>query len=206
MFLVVGVGNILLSDEGIGVHLVRDIEKENIFENTIFVDLGTSSFDIISYLNEDSIFFNKKNDDNLNGKNYKKYKNYKNFESHSKDIKKVDKDADNKRFIEKLVIIDSIIAKDISPGSVLKLSLEDLKKRQKTNFSLHQIELVDSLKLSMLDSEFHQTMFPQTMILGVVPYNISKFSIELSSKLKILYPNILEKVKREIISFFNPSF
>lgn len=206
MFLVVGVGNILLSDEGIGVHLVRDIEKENIFENTIFVDLGTSSFDIISYLNEDSIFFNKKNDDNLNGKNYKKYKNYKNFKSHSKDIKKVDKDADNKRFIEKLVIIDSIIAKDISPGSVLKLSLEDLKKRQKTNFSLHQIELVDSLKLSMLDSEFHQTMFPQTMILGVVPYNISKFSIELSSKLKILYPNILEKVKREIISFFNPSF
>ncbi len=54
--LIIGIGNILLSDEGVGIHIVRQLQRQQtkdkeFFHNTEFVDIGTSSFDIISYIN-----------------------------------------------------------------------------------------------------------------------------------------------------------
>ena len=151
MNLVVGAGNILLSDEGIGIHLVQDLERENIFEDTSYADIGTSSLDISSYIDDRT---------------------------------------------EKLVLIDCIRTESFPPGTVFRLSVDDLRKRQARNFSLHQIELVDSIKLNSLDSGI-----PPTIVIGIAPADIGTFSMELSDALKAKYPDILSKVKKIISDF-----
>ncbi len=49
--LVLGVGNILMADEGIGVHVVREMSfLEELPENVELLDGGTSALDLIPYL------------------------------------------------------------------------------------------------------------------------------------------------------------
>jgi hydrogenase maturation protease len=173
--LIIGAGNILLSDEGIGIHILKELEKsaaeatgnlkrpgdkmpgagENdagIFAYTSFVDIGTSSIDIGLYLCGS---------------------------------------------IEKLVIIDCIKANGYNPGTVFKLGIDDLRKRQKESFSLHQMELVDNLKIQSIISTI-----PDTLILGIVPYDTDSFSMDLSETLKETFPEIISKVKSQIKEFF----
>ena len=47
---VLGVGNILLGDEGIGVHVVRELEKEKLPGNVELMDAGTALFSIVHLL------------------------------------------------------------------------------------------------------------------------------------------------------------
>ena len=50
--LILGVGNYLMGDEGVGVHAVRDIEKLDLPENVDVVDGGTGGFHLLSYLQD----------------------------------------------------------------------------------------------------------------------------------------------------------
>jgi len=161
--LIIGTGNILLSDEGVGIHIVRQLQRQQtkdkeLFHNTEFVDIGTSSFDIISYIN--------------NG------------------VTKV-------ALIEKVVIIDCMKADGYLPGTVFKLTPDDLRKRQKEKYSLHQMELMDTLRmLSIIEK------LPEILILGIVPEDINKFSTKLSDSIAEKFPVILSKIKKEIVDFF----
>ena len=46
--LILGIGNVLLGDEGIGVHAVRQLEKETLPENVHLLDGGTGGFHLLS--------------------------------------------------------------------------------------------------------------------------------------------------------------
>jgi hydrogenase maturation protease len=46
--LVLGIGNVLLGDEGIGVHTVRALEGETLPENVRLLDGGTGGFHLLS--------------------------------------------------------------------------------------------------------------------------------------------------------------
>jgi len=48
--LVVGMGNLLYRDEGIGVHVAQEMEKMKLPEQMELLDIGTSTMDLISYL------------------------------------------------------------------------------------------------------------------------------------------------------------
>ncbi|MCK6683855.1 MAG: HyaD/HybD family hydrogenase maturation endopeptidase [Thermoanaerobaculia bacterium] len=50
--LVLGVGNLLMRDEGIGVHVVRELEREEWPERITVLDGGTGGFHLLSYLCE----------------------------------------------------------------------------------------------------------------------------------------------------------
>jgi len=50
--LVVGVGNILLGDEGVGVHVIRELKKLKLPENVEVLDMGVATFSLSSYLTE----------------------------------------------------------------------------------------------------------------------------------------------------------
>lgn len=50
MNIVIGLGNILFSDEGIGIHIIEELQKRNNIKNTIYADLGSSSMEIDFYL------------------------------------------------------------------------------------------------------------------------------------------------------------
>lgn len=49
---VLGVGNILLGDEGVGVHVVKELEKRDLPENVRLVDGGTGGFNLIGIVAE----------------------------------------------------------------------------------------------------------------------------------------------------------
>ncbi len=50
--LVLGVGNLLMGDEGVGVHVIRNLEAETIPENATLLDGGTGGFHLLSLFQE----------------------------------------------------------------------------------------------------------------------------------------------------------
>jgi len=141
---VIGLGNILLSDEGIGVHVVNHLGSLKQHKNVEFLDLGTSSYEIENHLDTN---------------------------------------------VKTLVVIDCLNASHMAPGSVVKLSIEDLKSSPGIRYSLHQIELIDSLKLISIENEL-----PGISIIGIVPFDTRSLSTEMSAHLKKKFPSILREI------------
>lgn len=48
--LVLGIGNLLMGDEGIGSHLIQELEKENFPETVQLLDGGVGGFHLLEYL------------------------------------------------------------------------------------------------------------------------------------------------------------
>lgn len=48
--LVLGIGNLLMGDEGIGVHVIHQLEKENLPEFVQLLDGGVGGFHLLEYL------------------------------------------------------------------------------------------------------------------------------------------------------------
>ncbi len=48
--LIVGIGNLLCRDEGIGVHVIQEMKKMELPGHIELLDIGTSTMDLISYL------------------------------------------------------------------------------------------------------------------------------------------------------------
>ncbi len=48
--LILGIGNYLMGDEGIGVHVIHALDKEDLPENVDIMDGGTGSFDLMPIL------------------------------------------------------------------------------------------------------------------------------------------------------------
>ena len=50
--LVLGIGNVLLGDEGVGVQVIKELEKLDLPSNVDLLDGGTGGFHLLSYLQE----------------------------------------------------------------------------------------------------------------------------------------------------------
>ena len=48
--LVVGIGNLLLTDEGVGVHIIQELSRMKLPENVELADIGTASFDLLTFM------------------------------------------------------------------------------------------------------------------------------------------------------------
>ena len=48
--LILGVGNLLLSDEGVGIHVVRRLEEMSLPSNVEVIDGGTGGFELVRHL------------------------------------------------------------------------------------------------------------------------------------------------------------
>ena len=54
--LILGVGNLLLQDEGVGIHVIRELEKETLPPDVTLMDGGTGGLHLISWIQDyDSI-------------------------------------------------------------------------------------------------------------------------------------------------------
>jgi hydrogenase maturation protease len=51
---VIGVGNVLLSDEGVGIHIVRQLKKRDISKLVEIHEIGTSSFEFLNVIEGNS--------------------------------------------------------------------------------------------------------------------------------------------------------
>ena len=144
---IVGIGNVLLRDEGIGCHVVHALEGIPL-PGVEVIDGGTCP-DVLQLL----------------------------------------EDAD------KLVIVDAVRGGG-TPGQIYRFHLEDITLEQKPLLSLHDMSLVDSLKLMQL---WHPDFIgiDEAVIIGVEPGEIG-WGLELSSKLQERMPQIISAILSEL--------
>jgi hydrogenase maturation protease len=50
--LVLGIGNLLLCDEGVGVHVVRALQQEELLEDVVALEVGTAFLDALSEIEQ----------------------------------------------------------------------------------------------------------------------------------------------------------
>jgi hydrogenase maturation protease len=146
---VIGVGNILLTDEGVGVHLVNELSRRGRLPGVDLVDGGVAGSALLPIIEEQ----------------------------------------------DKVVLLDCVAA-PFPPGSVLKLFPDDLRRGDNIRYSLHDLNLADTLDLMRL-----RGTLPEIMILGVVPADIETYRIGLSGPLEAKFEEILAKVSAEIEKF-----
>jgi hydrogenase maturation protease len=140
--LILGVGNILLSDEGIGVRVIEYLQTQPLPEDVELVDGGTAGADLIDVL------------------------------------------ADR----ETVIIVDAVEL-DQPPGTIFKLTPEDLLPLPDNPLSMHDLDIPQTLRMTELLG-----CAPKKVIcFGVVPESIQP-GMELTKELASLVPRIAKLV------------
>ena len=144
---VLGIGNLLLRDEGVGVHLVQELAASDIaYVNLNIIDGGTSP-DILSLVDDG---------------------------------------------IDKLIIVDAVKAGN-RPGTIYRFGFADLHLDSETPISLHDIGVLDSLRMmALLDRQPKSTV-----VIGIEPKTID-YGLELSPEVEERLPEIVRLVLKEI--------
>ena len=150
---VIGVGNILLCDEGIGVHVVRELSRRGVPPGVEYLDGGVAGATLLNLIEgEDSV-----------------------------------------------VLVDAVDA-PFPPGTVLRLSPDELAGPRGPSWSLHDLNLAGTLGMMRL-----RGTLPRTLILGVVPADIETYSLDLSEPLASRFEEIVGKVLGEVSALASPS-
>ncbi len=143
--LVLGVGNILLMDEGIGVKAVHELLKEDWPDTVEFLDGGTFTQDIFYVFQE----------------------------------------------YENILVLD-VVKGGEKPGTVYRFTDEELIKDENQTMSLHDIDMMDSLKMAeMLGNK------PKMDILGIQPETIN-WGTDLTETLQKVYSGYLVEARKDI--------
>jgi len=140
---VVGIGNILLKDEGIGCHVVHALEGVPLSDVEI-IDGGTC-LDVLQLLEG----------------------------------------------ADKLVIVDAVMGGGM-PGQIYRFHPEDITLEQGPLLSVHDMGLVDTLKLVQL---WHNV--GEAVIIGVEPGEID-WGLELSPELEEKIPRVIDAILSEL--------
>jgi len=143
---VLGVGNELLKDEGIGVHVARELARRTITFPVEIIEAGTVP-----------------------------------------DCWQGDEP------VGKLVVIDAVYGGG-EPGAIYRFTPEDVEFESSMMTSVHQISLVDSLKLSEVTGNKPQ----KTVIIGVEPKEVA-WGTELSEELRGRIHDVVRIVLKEVI-------
>jgi hydrogenase maturation protease len=146
--LVLGVGNIIMMDEGIGVHAIYEFlkEKDQYDQNLVdFIDGGTFTQDIF-YL----------------------------FEGY-----------------EKLLVLD-VVRAGRAPGTIYSLDEADLVQNEKQVLSLHDVDMLDSLK--MAEMRGHR---PSLKVVGIEPAKID-WGTEMTPTLGKAFPSFVDIARKHI--------
>ena len=144
--LIMGIGNILLQDEGIGVHVVRRLKEMSLPNNVEVLDGGTAGLDLVDFM-------------------------------------------ENRR---KLIVIDAVKAGD-KPGTIYRLTEENLKIKPKAIMSFHEIDFLDALYMS----DVMRNKPKETVVIGIEPKDMSD-GVELSPEIEERIPRIIEIVMEEL--------
>ena len=145
--LILGVGNILYADEGVGVRAVeRLLETYDFSDNVTLMDGGTMGTKLMGPILESDY----------------------------------------------LIVCDAVLCGD-APGSVYRLMGEDLRKSLAFRDSMHQTDLVDTLGMCELVGNR-----PDTVVIGMEPYDFKNMSIELTDIVADRLPAMLDIALKEL--------
>lgn len=146
---VIGIGNILLCDEGIGIHVAGELARRGDLPGVEFLDGGVAGTGLLNLIEDQGA----------------------------------------------VVVIDAVSA-PFPPGTVVRLSPDDVGGGGRASWSLHDVTLADVLGLMRL-----RGTLPDMRILGIVPADITTYRIGLSPALSERFDEILGKVASEIAGF-----
>ena len=147
--LVLGIGNMLLTDDGIGVFAAQALQKEVWPENVHILDAGTFTHDIF-YL----------------------------FEGYD------------------VVLVLDIVHCGGKPGTIYRLTEDELVKNENQRLSLHDIDLIDSLNMA----ELLHNKRPNLLVLGMEPEDFTTWNIGLSSAVQARFEDFVTAARREILA------
>jgi hydrogenase maturation protease len=145
--LVLGVGNILYTDEGTGVRVVEAMQERLEFsDNVTLMDGGTLGTRLMGPIME----------------------------------------------CDYLIVVDAVLG-GAEPGSIYRLTGEDLRKSLAFNDSMHQTDLVDVLvQCDIVGNR------PQAVIVGMEPLDYQSLGVELSPTVAKRVDSMIEIVCKEI--------
>jgi hydrogenase maturation protease len=144
--LILGVGNILQTDDGVGVHVIDQMAGLSFPDEVELFDGGTAGLDLLSII-------------------------------------------ENR---DQLIVIDAVDG-GMKPGTIFRFTPDDIACQQNPIHSLHQIGLIEALRLAKLNDRAPE----KTLIIGVQPGEID-WGIALSRPLRKRLPKIITIVKDEI--------
>jgi hydrogenase maturation protease len=147
--LVLGLGNILLKDEGVGVRVIERINRKFRFPpNVEVVDGGVLGLNLLGRI----------------------------------------RDARN------LIVVDAV-KRGRPPGTLYRVSGEDISPRLYPKISLHQVDLIEALTICRI-----LWGLPPTVILGVEPQDISDWGVELTEVVAAKVDDLVQMVLLELSS------
>ena len=91
-----------------------------------------------------------------------------------------------------LIVVDAVLGGD-EPGSIYRLTGEDLRKSLAFKNSMHQTDLVDTLIFCEIAG--HK---PEAIVVGIEPFDYESMSVELSDTIQARLPKLEEVVLQEI--------
>jgi hydrogenase maturation protease len=145
--IILGVGNLLFTDEGVGIRVAEALQDRYEFpQNVRVVDGGTLGLNLLGVISE----------------------------------------ADH------LIVVDAV-RQGGEPGSLYRLSEEEIPKRIRAKNSLHQVEFLEALTCCQaLDK------VPETVIVGVEPEDITTMSLVLTPTVGSRVDKLVEAVLKEL--------
>jgi hydrogenase maturation protease len=145
--LLLGVGNILYTDEGVGVRAVERLLETYVFsDNVTLMDGGNLGMRLMGPLMESDY----------------------------------------------CIVLDAVLGGD-APGTIYRLTGEDLRKSLAFKDSMHQSDLVDTLIYCELAGKR-----PETVVIGMEPFDFKTMSIELSPTVADRVPAMLDIALKEL--------
>jgi hydrogenase maturation protease len=142
---IIGIGNLILQDEGIGVHAVRELGKLVLSPHVEVIDGGTATMELLPVI----------------------------------------------RDAERIIVIDALKGGE-EPGTIYRLSPEDLMIDAERPLSLHQVGLLEVLGMAQqLGGN------PTVVIIGVEPQEIG-WGTELTPVVAKKLPKVIEAVLAEL--------
>jgi hydrogenase maturation protease len=142
---ILGIGNLILKDEGVGIHAIRRLEAMELPSGIEVVDGGTDAMDLLPYFQD----------------------------------------------FERIIVIDALRAGG-EPGSIYRVTPDEIMEDEKRSLSLHEIGLLDVLLMSE-----HLGGHGEVVIIGVEPKEIS-CSMELTPEVEARLPHVMDAVLAEV--------
>lgn len=180
--LVLGIGNVMFGDEGVGVHFVKMMERNYKFSPKI-----GAKFD------SDLNLGDKFDTSNLSGDLALSDGSKFNADGANLELKFIDGGTLAMAltpviaWADVLMVADCISAEGSETGDVYFFGYEQMPPAVSWNGSAHEVEMLETLRLMELAGDL-----PWTKILGIVPKRIEPMSFELSTQ-AIKGVNLMEK-------------
>ena len=172
--LVLGIGNVMFGDEGVGVHFVKMMER-----NYKFSPKNGAKFD------SDVNLGDKFDASNLNvaNSNLSSDPKFNNADGANLELRFMDGGTLAMAltpviaWADVLIVADCISAEGGETGDVYFFGYEQMPPAVSWNGSAHEVEMLETLRLMELAGDL-----PRTKILGIVPKRIEPMSFELSEQ------------------------